>query len=43
MEYYYKEHQMKIDKLNGYLGEKTREYEQILREYEQNKKLLKEC
>lgn len=31
---------MKIDKLNGFLGEKSREYDQILKEYEQNKKLL---
>lgn len=42
-EYFQKESQLKIEKLNGYLLEKTKEYEKIVKEYDHNKKLLREC
>lgn len=33
---------MKVEKLNGYLSEKTNEYDELYRDFEKNKKSLKE-
>jgi hypothetical protein len=43
MEYFKRESQMKIEKLNGFLNEKNQEYEKIIKEYDKNKKSLKDC
>ncbi len=43
LEYYKREQQLKIDKLNSFLSEKNKEYETLLKDFESNKRQLREC